>query len=99
MAKWRMPKIVREGNGFGQIFVQPQGPRDRTADGGDLNRVSQTRAQVIAGPVEKHLRLVFQTAKRARMNDPRPIALKLCAKGMLWLRMFSAKRFARFLGK
>src|SRR5437588_9027733 len=59
----------------------------------------QARAQMIAGPVEENLRLIFEPAKRTRMNDPRTIALKFHPIRMRRLRIFSSARIARFLGK
>ena len=54
---------------------------------------------MVAGPVEENLRLVFEPPKRARMNDARPIALKLSPEWVLRLRVFSAARIPRFLRK
>ena len=54
---------------------------------------------MITGPVQKNLRLIFKAAKGARMNDPRAIALKLRPIDVPRLRIFSAARFARLLGK
>src|SRR6266567_8417701 len=54
---------------------------------------------MIAGPIQKHLRFVFQTAECSRMNDPRAIALKFGAIRMAGLRILSAARIARFLCK
>src|SRR5438874_4007588 len=52
---------------------------------------------MIAGAVKKNLRLVLESAKRARMNDPRAITLKL---GPISMRQFGKSppaRIARFL--
>ena len=59
----RALEIMRESDGLGQILVQAQGPRDGATDRGDLDRVSQSRAQMVPGAVEKNLRLVFQAGK------------------------------------
>jgi len=62
----RMTEIVRESDGLGQILIQAQGPaRWWRTDRGDLNRVSQSCAQMVPGAVEKNLRFVFQTTKSA----------------------------------
>src|SRR5205807_7108281 len=42
-------------------------------------------------------RLVFEPAKGARMNDARPVALKLGPISVALLRIFSAAGVARFL--
>ena len=44
--------------------------------------MGQSRPQMVAGAVQKNLRLVFEPAKRARMNDPRAVALKFGAIGV-----------------
>src|ERR1043166_2754759 len=59
----------------------------------------QPRPQMIAGPVQKYLGLIFHSAKRARMNDPRPVALKCRAKGVARLRILAATRMGRLLRK
>src|SRR5689334_3577117 len=61
--------------------------------------MGQPGPQMIAGAVEEHLRLVFHPAKRARMNDPRPVTLKFRTKRVAWLGIFSSARFVRFLRK
>ncbi len=47
---------------------------------------------MIAGPIQENLRLVFEPTKGTRVNNARPIALKLGAKRMSWLREFTAAR-------
>ena len=39
MSERRMPEIVREGDCFREILVQPQCSRDCAANGGNLNRM------------------------------------------------------------
>ena len=94
MPERRMPQVVRQRDRFGQILVERKRARDRAADRGDFDRMRQPRAQMIAGPIEENLRLVFEPAKGPRMNDPRAIALKLRAIGVARLRIFSAPGFA-----
>src|SRR6266404_8115768 len=57
----------------------------------------EPRPQVVAGPIEKNLRLIFQPAERARMDDPRPVALELGPIDVARLGIFSAPRFAGLL--
>src|SRR5437016_4110385 len=97
MSKRRMTEIVCERDCFRQILVQPQRTRDGAADRCHLDGMRQARAQMVAGPVEKNLRLVFQAAERARMNDARTIALKFGAIGVTRLSVLPSARFARFL--
>src|SRR5205814_5800559 len=66
---------------------------------GHLDRMGQARTQMIAGAVQKNLRLVLEPAKRARMNDPRAITLKFHPIYVARLRIFSPARVTRFLGK
>src|SRR5438067_2407754 len=61
--------------------------------------MGQPRPQMIAGSVQKNLGLVFHSAKRARMNDPRPVALKFSAKGVTRLRILAPTRIGRLLRK
>src|SRR3954454_2484795 len=97
MPERRMTEIVRERNRFGEVFIKRKRARDRATDRRDLDRMRQPRPQMIARPVEEDLRLVFQPAKRARMDDSRAIALKLGAKWMLRFPIIPTARFTRFL--
>ena len=91
-----MPEIVRERDRFREIFVQSQSARDRATDRRDFDRMRQARAQMIARAIEKNLRLVFEPAKCARMNDARAIALKLRAIGMTLLGYFRPRESPDF---
>src|SRR6266576_7369530 len=97
MSKRRMTSIVSKRNCFRQILIQPQRTRDGAADRRHLDRMRQARAQMVAGAVEKNLRLVFKTAKRARMDDAGAIPLKFGAIDVTRFTMLPAARFARFL--
>ena len=79
VAERRMAEVVRERDGLGEIGVQPQRAGDVARDGGDFNRVRQPRAEVVAGAVEKNLRLVFQPAEGARVDHAVAVALVLRA--------------------
>src|SRR3979411_1152539 len=57
----------------------------------------QPCSEMVACAVKKNLCFVLEAAKRARMDDARPIALKLCAISVIWLGIFSAARFTGFL--
>ena len=57
----------------------------------------QARAEMIAGAVQENLRLIFQPAKRPRMNDAGPVALEFRAIGVARLGKFSSPRVAGFL--
>ena len=75
VAERGMAEIVREGNGLGQVFVDGESAGNVARDASDFHRVRKTRAEVVAGAVEKYLRLIFQAAKCARMDDAVAIAL------------------------
>ena len=76
MAEGRVAQVVGQGNRLGQVLVEPQRPGDGAADGGHFNRVGQPGTEVVARAVEEHLRLVFQAAEGARVDDPRAVALE-----------------------
>src|SRR6266404_119611 len=59
--------------------------------------MGQSRAKMIAGAVEKDLGLIFEPAKRARMNDAGAVALKLGPVGVALLPILSSARVARLL--
>ena len=99
VAERRMAKIVREGNGLGQVGIQPQGAGDVARDGGDLDGMRQARAEMVAGAVEKNLRLVFETAEGARMDDAVAITLVMRAPRGRPFGMLAAAGVPAELGK
>ncbi len=74
-----MPEVVRKRDGFRQVFVEAQSPRDGAANRRDLDGVGQSRPQMVASAVEENLGLVFETTKRARVNNPGAVALEFGA--------------------
>ena len=97
VTKRRMAQVVRKRDRLGQIRVQPERAGDVARDGGDFDRMRQPRAQMVAGAVEKNLRLVFEAAEGARMDDAVAVALKFGAIGVTRFTVQPAARFARFL--
>ena len=89
-----MAEVVRKRNRFRQIRVQPERAGEIARNGSDFNCVRQPRAEMIARAVEKNLRLVFEPAERARMNDAVAVALVLRAPGWRRLVVFSPARVA-----
>ena len=79
VAEGGMAEIVGQGDGFGQVFVEVEGAGDAAGDGGDLDGVGQAGAEMIARAVEENLRLVFQAAKGARVDDAVAVALEFGA--------------------
>src|SRR5580704_11000133 len=74
-----MAEVMRESNRFREIFVQLERASDVARDGGDFNGMREPRAEMIAAAVEEDLRLVFEPAKGARVNDTVAVALVLGA--------------------
>ena len=98
MAEGGMAEVVRQGDGFRQIFVQLQSPGDVAGDGCDFHGVRQPRAQMVAGAVEKDLGLVFQPSKRPRVDDAVAVALVMRPPVGRFLRVFAAARVGAELG-
>jgi hypothetical protein len=71
-----VPEVVPQGDGLGQLLVQPEHLRDGARDLGDLERVGEPGAIVIAGGREEDLRLVLQPPEGLAVDDAIPIALK-----------------------
>ena len=96
--KRRMPEIMHQGQRLNQIGIQPELRSDRSRDLRDLNRMRQPVAEVIRVAAREDLRLRFQTAKRARVDDTIAVTLKVIAIGMRRLgkaapaRVFNAYR-------
>ena len=76
VAKRRMPEVVAEGNGFGQVFVQAQGARNGTPDLRNFEGMGQAGAVVVALRGDEYLRLVGQAAKRLGMDDAVAVTLE-----------------------
>ena len=81
MAKGRVPKIVAQGQGFGQILVHMKRPGKGTGNLGNLNRMGQPRAVMVTLVIDENLGLVLETAKGGGMDDPVTVALK---RGARW---------------
>ena len=76
VAERRVPEVVAERDGLGQLLVQPQHLGDGPGDLRHLERVRQAGAVVVAGRREEHLRLVLQPAERLAVDDAIAVALK-----------------------
>jgi hypothetical protein len=85
MAKGRMPQVMGQGNGFGQVFVQPKGSGDGAGHLGDFQSVGQPGAVVIPNGGEKNLGLMLQAAERLAVNNAIAISLE---GGSQWARGF-----------
>ena len=70
VAEGRVAEVVAERDGLRQVFVQAEGAGDAARDLRDLDRVGQSRPEVVALVGNEDLRLVLQAAERARVDDP-----------------------------
>ncbi len=69
MSERGVPQIVAEGDGLGQIHIQPECPADSRGDGGHMQGVLHTGADMIVVRREEHLGLVLEPPERHGMND------------------------------
>jgi hypothetical protein len=82
MRERRMPDIVNQREGFGQIFVESENTRDRSRDLRDFDGVGEAISKVIVESGREDLGLVFESPERAGMHDPVAIPLKIVSVGM-----------------
>ncbi len=75
MAERRVSKIVGQRQGFDEVFVDHQRPRQRPRDLRHLQAVRQPGAVMIALVVDEHLRLVGEAAEGRTMHDAVAVAL------------------------
>jgi len=80
-------KAEEKGNPLGQILVQAQRPSDGAGDLGDLDRVGQAGAVVVALVLDEDLGLVLEAAEGRGVDDPVAVALERRAVGALGLGM------------
>jgi hypothetical protein len=95
VAEGRMAKVVGEAEGFGQVLVEAERPRDGPPDLRDLEAVGEPDAEMIAVGRDEDLRLVAKAAEGDRMDDPVAVALEDVAgpaRAMVALRMEAAAR-------
>jgi hypothetical protein len=90
--KWRMPDIVYEREHFDQIGVQVQLPGDGAGYLRDFESMRQTIAKVIGKASGEYLCFIFETAKRARMDDTVAVTLVIVAIGMRRFRIAASAR-------
>ena len=68
--------VVPDGDGFGQLLVQPEVFCNRGGDRGDVQHVFHARAHVVIVRGEKDLRLVLEPTVCLAVQQPRVVALK-----------------------
>ena len=93
-----MAEVVRQGDGFGQVFVEAEAARDGAADLGDFQGMREAGAVMVVGLGDEDLRLVHQPAKRGGVDDAIAVALVEGAKRMGRFGMTPAAALARAHG-
>jgi len=76
MAEGGVSQVMGQGNGLGEVLIEPQGLGDGPGDLGDFQGVGQPGAIVIAGGGEEDLGLVLEAAEGLGVDDPIPVPLK-----------------------
>ena len=82
VAERRMADVVHQGQGFGEIDIEIQGSGDGAGDLRDFERVGEAVAEVVGVAAGEDLRLGFEAAESAGVNDAVAVALKIIAVGM-----------------
>ena len=79
VAEGRVAEIVAERDRLGEIVVETQRAGERAGDLGDLDRVGEAGAEMVALVMDEHLRLVGEAAEGGRMDDAVAVALEFGA--------------------
>ncbi len=82
MGEGRVADVVDEGEGFGEVFVEAEGGGDGAGDLRNLHRMGEAVAEMIGDAGREDLRLVFETAEGAGVDDAIAVALELGAVGV-----------------
>ncbi len=76
VAEWGMPQVVRQRNGFREVFVEAQAAGDIAGDLGDFNGMGEAVAVVVAVIGNKDLGFGLKSAERLGMDNPVSVALE-----------------------
>ena len=87
-----VPDIVRQGERFGEVFVQSEGTGNGPRNLRNLNRVGEPIAKMIGEGGSKDLGFIFQAAECPGMNHAVTVPLKQAAIRMHWLRIAPTTR-------
>ena len=79
VAERRVAEIVAERHRLGEFFVEPQRLGERASELGDLDRMGEARAEMVALVIDEHLGLVGKAAEGGRMDDAVAVALEVVA--------------------
>ena len=77
MPKGRVPKVVAERDGLGEVVVELERASEGARDLRHLDRVGEAGAEMIALVIDEHLGLVGEAAESGRMDDPVAVALEV----------------------
>ena len=78
--------VVDQSQGFGEIDVEAEGSGDGAGDLRDFEGVGEAVAEVVGVAAGEDLRLGFEAAEGAGVNDAVAVTLKVVAVGVLGLR-------------
>jgi hypothetical protein len=76
VAEGRVADVVDEGEGFREIFVQPERFRDLASDLRDFHGVREARTEVVGGARGEDLGFSGKAPKSARLDNAFPVALE-----------------------
>ena len=79
VAKGCVAEIVAERHRLGELFVEPQRLGERARELGDLYRMGQARAEMVAFVIDEHLGFVGEAAEGGRVDDAVAVALEIVA--------------------
>ena len=79
MAKRRVTEVVRQGDGFDQVFIQVQSAGNGAGQLRHFQRMRQPGAKQITFVVQENLGFVDQAPKCRAVYDAVAVACKLCA--------------------
>lgn len=94
----RMPQIVPERYGFGQILVEPQSPCYCAGYLADFESVRKSGAVMVALGRKKNLSLMLEPAKSLAVQNPVAVALKIRAEIIRFERLRASFGIFRFSG-
>ena len=98
VAERRVAHVVAQADRLGEVLVEAQRSGDRAGDAGDLERVGEPHAVVVALGREEDLRLVLQPAERLGVHHAVAVALELGAHRVGLERALTALRLGRPAG-
>ena len=79
MPERRVAQVMRQGNGFGEVFIYGEGAGDSAADLCHFYGMGQAGAKHIAFMIDEYLGFVFQAPEGGTMHNAVAVSLKLSA--------------------